>query len=519
MSLHSWLQHLGYALGARGQAGTFVSLFPLGADAEPIPKWSSQARESFVGLLSTGPEGRAGFRALERRGALATALPEWDGIRCLPQRSVYHRYAVDVHCYEVVAELAELRGSADELTRRVARESEADRETLLLAGLLHDIGKGSDEDHCLRGEVLARSAMDRMGIEEPQASEVVWLVRNHLLLSRVATRRDIGDEALAVELADRIGSERRLRLLYLLTVADARATGPAAWSTWKSTLISRLFTRVAHVLRRGELAGADTSEVVADKIDGVKAALSDYPPAVLERHLADMPRAWLLSQSLRGLVDQSIQMLEFHREEDLRIRAVADPEAGIWQAIVVANDRPGLFSRVAGVLALHGLSVLGAEIYTRDDGVALEIFQLEPKVGDLPGQGKGEGEADMESIAEDARMALRGRLSLDARHADLRRGQPEGVFHEKRPDPEIVVHDDASDFFTVVEVRAADRVGVLYTITRALVEMELDIALAKVSTYGEEVVDVFYVRDFNGQKVTDPVYAEEIARSIRFRLT
>src|SRR5437763_956225 len=407
-----------------GQAGTFVSLFPLGADAEPIPKWSSQARESFVGLLSTGPEGRAGFRALERRGALATALPEWDGIRCLPQRSVYHRYAVDVHCYEVVAELAELRGSADELTRRVARESEADRETLLLSGLLHDIGKGSDEDHCLRGEMLARSAMDRMGIEEPQASDVVWLVRNHLLLSRVATRPDIRDETLAVELADRIGSERRLRLLYLLTVADARATGPPAWSTWKSTLISRLFTRVAHVLRRGELAGADTSEVVADKIDGVKAALSDYPPAVLERHLADMPREWLLSQSLRGLVDQSIQMLEFHREEDLRIRAVAEPEAGIWQAIVVANDRPGLFSRVAGVLALHGLSVLGAEIYTRSDGVALEIFQLEPAPEDR---------ADTKSIAEDARMALRGRLSLDARLAELLRGQPQGIFHEKRP--------------------------------------------------------------------------------------
>jgi [protein-PII] uridylyltransferase len=247
--------------------------------------------------------------------------------------------------------------------------------------------------------------------------------------------------------------------------------------------------------------------------------VSSYPPNLLERHLADMPRAWLLSQSLRGLIDQSIQMLEFRREEELRIRAVAVPEAGIWEATVVANDRPGLFSRVAGVLALHDLSVLGAEIYTRDDGIALEIFQLEPKVGVRLGQGGGEDKVDMDAIAEDARMALRGRLSLDARHAELRRSHPEGVFRETPPEPEITVDDDASDFFTVVEVRASDRVGLLYTITRALVEMELDIAVAKVSTYGEEVVDVFYVRDFNGQKVTDPVYAEEIARSIRFRLT
>jgi [protein-PII] uridylyltransferase len=221
---------------------------------------------------------------------------------------------------------------------------------------------------------------------------------------------------------------------------------------------------------------------------------------------------------MRGLVDQSVQMLEFRREEELRIRAVAHPEVGIWEATVVANDRPGLFSRVAGVLALHQLSVLGAEIYTRDDGVALEVFQLEPKAGAPVGQGGVEDKVDMDRIAEDARMALRGRLSLDARHAELRRSQPEVVFNSKRPDPEITVDDQASDFFTVVEVHAADRVGLLYTITRALVEMELDIAVAKVSTYGEEVVDVFYVRDFNGQKVTDPAYAEEIARSIRFRL-
>ena len=490
------------------EADSFLRLFSL--EADPSETWPSAARESFVGLLSTGPEGRAGFRALERTGALATALPEWTGIRCLPQRSVYHRYAVDVHCYEVVAELAELRSSADELTRRVARESEADRETLLLAGLLHDIGKGSEEDHCLRGETLARSAIERMGIEEPQASEVVWLVRNHLLLSRVATRRDLGDEALAIELADRIGSERRLRLLYLLTVADARATGPAAWSTWKATLISRLFSRVSHVLRRGELAGADTSEVAADKIEALKAALADYPPAVLERHLSGMPKAWLLSQDMRGLVDQSIQMLEYRRGDELRIRAVANPDAGIWELTIVANDRPGLFGKVSGVLALHDLSVLGAEIYTRDDGVALEVFQLEANAA---------GTADIESITEDARRALRGRLSIDARLIDLRRRHADAPLTEKRADPEVIVDDEASDFFTVVEVRAPDRIGLLYTITRALVEMELDIALAKVSTYGEEVVDVFYVRDLEGQKVADHGYAEEIARSIAFRLT
>jgi [protein-PII] uridylyltransferase len=234
-----------------------------------------------------------------------------------------------------------------------------------------------------------------------------------------------------------------------------------------------------------------------------------------------MPKAWLLSQTPRGLIDQSIQMLEFRRDDELKIRAVADADAGIWEATVVANDRPGLFSKVAGVLALHELNVLGAEIYTREDGIALEIFQLEPKVDLSLVPGGGDGKADLDDVAEDARTALRGRLSLDARLAEVRRRHAEEarVRPERVAEPEITVDDSASDFFTVVEVRAPDRTGLLYTITRSLADMELDIAVAKVSTYGEEVVDVFYVRDFDGQKVSDPRYAEEIGHSIRFRLT
>jgi len=164
-----------------------------------------------------------------------------------------------------------------------------------------------------------------------------------------------------------------------------------------------------------------------------------------------------------------------------------------------------LFSKVSGVLALHGLNVLGAEIYTRDDGVALEVFQLEA----LP-----EETSDVGGIAEDARRALRGRLSLDARLAELRSRHADAPGDRARPEPDVTIDEDASDFFTVVEVRAADRIGLLYTITRALVEMELDIALAKVSTYGEEVVDVFYVRTWTPTKSeTSPTRRRSAARS------
>jgi [protein-PII] uridylyltransferase len=498
---------------ASPEAGTFAGLFV--DEPEAAGRWPEGARESFLGLLSSGPGGRAGFRALEQTGALATALPEWETIRCLPQRSVYHRSAVDVHSFEVVAELAELRHSDDEFTRQVAHEAESDTETLLLAGLLHDIGKGSDEDHCIRGENLARSVTERIGVGEPQAGDVVWLVRNHLLLTRVATRRDIGDESLAAELAERIGSERRLRMLYLLTIADARATGPAAWSTWKATLISRLYSRVHGVLGRGDPTG---TEDLADegKVEALRLALAAYPPAVLERHLAEMPRGWAASQSLRGLKDQSRQMLEFKREDELGMRAVADADAGVCELTTVANDQPGLFSRISGVLALHGLNVVGAEAYTREDGIALSVFRLGAPGGDGDQSAEGiAGALAVDALAEDARKALRGRLSIDARLAQLRREQPAPAAGE----PDVVVDDEASDFFTVVEVHAPDRIGLLYTITRALVEMDLDIRVAKVSTHADGVVDVFYVRDVEGQKVTDVEYAAEIARAIRYRLT
>lgn len=493
----------------------------------PQDRWPDRARERFVALLSSGGEGRAGFRALEQTGVLARALPEWEGIRCLPQRSVYHRHAVDVHSFEVVAALTELADSDDELTRQVAHEvategapweapAGGDQETLLLAGLLHDIGKGSDEDHCIRGETLARSVMERMGVGEPQASDVTWLVRNHLLLSRVATRRDIGDESLTAELAGRIGTERRLRLLYLLTIADARATGAAAWSTWKATLIARLYARVGHVLRRGD-PPADWAGGTHGKAEALKRALPDYPEGTIEEHVALMPRDWLVTQSLRGLVDQTRQILAFHRSDALQVQASPDPDAGIWELTVVANDRPGLFSRMAGVLALHALNVVGAEAYTREDGIALAVFRLGAS-GDQPGPGAAAetpGSIPVAAITDDARRALHGRLSLDARLAELHSAAaspPAGA----RADVEI--DDGASERFTVIDVRAPDRIGLLYTITRALVDMDLDIHVAKVATYDDGVVDVFYVCDVEGRKIADPEYGGEIVRAIRHRL-
>lgn len=191
------------------------------------------------------------------------------------------------------------------------------------------------------------------------------------------------------------------------------------------------------------------------------------------------------------------------------IDPVAADDAGIWEVTVLARDRPGLFSKVSGALALHGLNVLGAQIFTREDGVALEVFRVEAL---------GDEKRRFERVAEDARKAIRGRLALDVRLAQKRRDYAHRIPKGKQEPPEVVVDNRASDFYTIIEVHATDRVGLLFTITRALSDMELDIHLAKVSTYGEDVVDVFYVRDLEGQKVEDPDHTEEIRKIILHRL-
>lgn len=461
--------------------------------------WPPEALRALTDMLAAGAGGRAAFDALDGSGDLVRAIPEWESIRCLPERGAYHRRCVDVHCLETAAAAAGLDAVLDP----------GDRETLLLAAFLHDIGKGTEEDHTVRGEALARAALERMGVGEPAASDAAWLVRNHLLLALTATRRDIGDERLVLDLADQIGSERRLALLHLITVADGSATGPGAWTAWKATLVARLARRIGRVLERGELAGPDVSGLARARLEEVRAALAGLPRAAVEAHLAGMPRQWLLFQPPEALVAQSAMMIEFAPAQDLVLSPVPVAGAGIWEVTVVARDRPGLFSKVSGALALHGLNVLGAQAFTREDGVALEVFRVEALASE---------EERFEHVAEDARKALRGRISLDARLAEKRRAGSRPGAARYGP-PKVVVDNESSDFFTVVEVHAIDRVGLLYSITRALAELELDIHLAKVSTSAEKVVDVFYLRDLDGQKVTDPEFVWEIERTVLHRLT
>ncbi len=472
-------------------------------------EWTNPVRQAFLAILRAGEEGAWALETLDRLRILTRFLPEWEPVRCRPQRDPYHRHSVDVHLLNTLAGMARLLGGGDEDDPLVAEAAAAvhDPDALLLGALLHDIGKTGRGNHVPVGVDQATAALDRMSLPSHTRDLALFLVAEHLLLSDTATRRDLDDDDLVLDVAARVGDPERLAALYLLTVADALATGPLAWTPWRATLVRELVAKVQRVLERGELGPR-----AADRLEALSAGLRDLLPdegaAEVDRFLQRMPRGYLLVTP----AEQAARHFPLLRAPvgGHEVRTLSGPGArpGTHALTVVASDRPGLLSWIAGSLSLAGLSILTAQVFTTDDGVALDTFEVEGAFEARIGEDR------WREFRTTLRKAIEGRLSLEHR-VEQKRG------HYPGPSPEVPVeirvHNDASDFFTVVEVGAPDRIGLLFDVTRTLAELHLDVHLAKVATYGHRVVDVFYVRDDLGRKVADPERIAELERAVAAR--
>jgi [protein-PII] uridylyltransferase len=484
-----------------------------GIAAVPMPErieWTPGVRDAFLELLATGTEGVRALETMDRIGLLARLLPAWAAVRCRPQRDPYHRSAVDVHllgALEGVDRLLEDPAPADRLVVE-AVAAVRDLDGLRLGALLHDIGKTGTPGHVARGDAIAAEALQAMGLPEPTRDLARFLVAEHLLLSDTATRRDLEDPDLIHDVAARVGDPERLAALYLLTIADAEATGPLAWTPWRATLVRELLAKVERVLEREEV-GADTAALITERADAIRAALAVEPPQEVERFLLRMPRSYLLGLPVGRIAEQFALVTPRLAAHEVRTHAVAGSRPGTHLLAVVAEDRPGLLSLIAGALALAGLSILSAQVFTTDDGVAVDVFEVE-----------GEFEEEVadrrwREFRGTLRKAIEGRLSLPYRVEQRRAHYPRP---RHRVPVRVAVDNEASDFFTVIEVGATDRIGVLFDITRTLAELRLDVHLAKVATLGPRVVDAFYVRDDLGRKVDDPERIDELEHALRARL-
>jgi len=408
--------------------------------------WPPEARSLLVELLLAGRAAVRVIESLDQRGVWRRILPEWQQVRARPQRDAYHRYTVDRHLLEATAEAARLAPGVDR------------GDLLVVAALLHDLGKGLGRgDPSEVGAGLALQVAARMGFPEADAITVEALVRHHLLLAEVAVRRDLDDPRTIERVATTVGSTERLRLLAALTEADCMATGPSAWGPSKAALVDQLVDRVAHVLD----GGSSSPAVVPFPTAGQLARLSDGADHI------DVDGAVLT---------------------------------------VMTHNRPGIFGRIAGVLALHGLDVEAAAVHTTDEGRALAEFRVSDSA---------RTEMPWSRVLPNLRLALEGRLAINARLADRSRTYGRAG---RRPmavgGTRVSFDDDASAGATVIDVRTADGIGVLYRIFGALAELDLDIRSARVQTLGSHVVDAFYARDARGAKITDPRTLGEIERAI-----
>jgi [protein-PII] uridylyltransferase len=466
----------------------------------PSVTWSPESRDVFLDILQSGTNGVRALEAMDLAGLLGALLHEWEPIRCFPQRDLYHRYTVDRHLLAAVAELAASR-SADERGLKDAWSYIDDHQPLFIATLLHDVGKGRGRDHSAEGSRMATDAARRIGLDARQVDEVEFLVREHLTLVSLATRRDLNDPRTIDETVERVGDIRRLAMLFLLTRADSLATGPEAWSSFRASLVRELYAKTKQRLE----GSPDVPAAMSQRL-GALAETLGLSRDEAERVVGPMPEAWLAGLE----VDAALRQLPLLRDplEHGEVRTAAERLEEADELIVVAHDRPGLFATVAGVLALRSIDVHDAEIYTRSDGVAIEVFRVRGAHGSVP-------DDRWQQVRQDIRSALDGYLDLDdqlGRKAAQSRRRRTGV---RSGALQVVVDNNASEAHTVVEVHTEDRLGLLRVITKALVDAGCDLSFAKIATYGVDVVDVFYVHDLEGHRITDPEHVRRIEETLQ----
>ncbi len=477
---------------------------PLGRDtldrmrSMPEPTWTPVERAEFVRLLRAGEGAVPAFEALDHVGVLVRILPEWEHVVALPQRNAYHRFTVDRHLLEAVAQCAQLLDRGTERGPDVALEAVVARavrrpELLLLAALLHDIGKGLPGDHEAVGAAMARAVAARLGLDSEGVEILEWLVRDHLVMAETATRRDISDVATIERFAQVLaGDGERLRLLYLLTIGDSIATGPAAWSRSKAVLLRDLFVKAAAIVENEstDIVVDHRRRELADRIGDERASA----------FLASMPTAYALSFD----PDAMTQHAELIAQRELAVGwRVGDHDDVV--VTVVAPDRTGLLATVAGALTCAGLAVTGAGLFTSHDGMALDVFTTVDRFGRFTDG----GDARVRSMIE---RALAGTFDVAAGVEERRRHYDRAVPSD--PNVEVIVDLDASPTATVVEVHAPDQVGLLYRMAQVFSAQELDVSLAKVATLADRVIDVFYVTE-HGAKVMDPARLSRLEAGLR----
>ena len=444
-------------------------------------------------LLEHGNPERA-LRRMNELGVLSAFIPDFEPIVAMMQFNVYHHYTVDEHIIQCISILAQIeRGElVEELPVATGiLKAGVNRKVLYVALLLHDIGKGRPEDHSILGAQMVRRIAPRLGLTFEESETVEWLVRHHLLMSDVAQKRDLGDPRTVRDFAKAVETRKRLDLLTVLTVCDIRGVGPGTWNNWKAMLLRQLYALTSEALEGG-LETFNRGRAVEESKAALKARLGDFTAPELTREMGrHYDPYWqgltteaqeAFARQLRGLTD-----------DEIRIELIPDPQRDATRACFALADHPGIFSRLAGALALVGANVVDARTYTSKDGYATAIFWIQ------------DAEAKPYEVSRLPRLrgmiekTLKGEVKPRSALAD--RDKVKKREREFRFPTHIAFDNEGSEIYTIIEVDTRDRPGLLYDLTRTMAANNIYIASAVIATYGAQVVDTFYVKDMFGLKL------------------
>jgi [protein-PII] uridylyltransferase len=470
-----------------------------------------EANRLFMAMLTSRHDPETTLRRLNEAGVFGRFVPDFGRVVAQTQHDMYHTYTVDEHTIRAIGILSKIESGAlkedHPLSADVVHKI-LSRPVLYLAVLLHDIAKGRGGDHSILGADVAMQLGPRLGLSAAETETVAWLVRYHLAMSATSFQRDLMDPKTIETFAALIQSPERLRLLLVLTVCDIRAVGPNVWNNWKAALLRQLYSATEQVLSGGTLSGGRAERIKHIQAEVAK-RLPGWSDADKEAHFARGYASYWLSFPTETLVRQAELVRDAERgKQPLAIEHRVDDERSVTEVTIYTLDTHGLFARLAGAMAISGANIVDAKIFTLANGMALDTFWIQ----DLEGK-PFDGPQRLARLAARVELALSNRLDIQ-RELDSQRGSWPKRDRVFTVEPRVLIDNNASDTFTVIEVNGRDRPGFLHVVTRALTRLNLQIATAHVTTYGERAVDVFYVKDLFGLKVVHADKLKQISTTV-----
>jgi [protein-PII] uridylyltransferase len=471
---------------------------------------NSEANHLFLEILTSRKDPETALRRMNEAGVLGRFIPDFGRVVAQMQYDMYHVYTVDEHTLFAIGILHKIESGLLEEELPLATQlmpTIVSRRALYLAVLLHDIAKGRGGDHSEIGEQIALKLGPRLGLSAEETETVAWLVRWHLLMSSTAFKLDIGDRQTIGNFVERVQSPERLKLLLVLTVADIRAVGPKVWNGWKAALLRELYHRAIEVISGG-LSGEGQDSRAAAAQAAARRLLPDFSEPEFATFVSrGYPYYWLSFDAPTHARHARLMREAEASGAPLTVEKRVDPYRSVTEITLYTADHPGLFSRIAGALAVSGANIVDAKIITMSNGMALDTFWVQDSNG---------GPLDRPDKLAKLAVVFENVLSGDLKpHREL--AHPPAFPSRTRVfmvTPRVLLDNKASGSHTVIEVNGRDRPGLLFEVTRALTGLNLQVSSAKISTYGEKVVDVFYVKDLFGHKIEHSAKLAEIQRTL-----